>query len=291
MRCVCNLRQRPVWPTGFFFNQTTLGVYSSRDEDWLRTNGRLGQTSPPSPFSSFVSDRPAIYPANIFQLFFHSASSLLFSNHRPTSIVPFIRGKTRHARSFSIVPPAFRFRLPLSLPTHPCPPPVICRENWLRNIFNCPSIFNGGKKKKKKKKIPDRSFLSIIFFFQNFKLSMHIYCIYIESELIKVFNHFIVGYIPGFNTRYGLSFMRAVEEGTREWRENQIKLKARRDLTQTAERNATSRNLLLQTQADINVLTDRDNDKNRLTTFRMYYIIRSCFLQFSMNLINNKKFN
>lgn len=178
LRCVCNLRQRPVWPTGFFFNQTTLGVYSSRDEDWLRTNGRLGQTSPPSPFSSFVSDRPAIYPANIFQLFFHSASSLLFSNHRPTSIVPFIRGKTRHARSFSIVPPAFRFRLPLSLPTHPCPPPVICRENWLRNIFNCPSIFNGGKKKKKKKKIPDRSFLSIIFFLQNFKLTMHIYCTY-----------------------------------------------------------------------------------------------------------------
>lgn len=120
---------------------------------------------------------------------------------------------------------------------------------------------------------------------------LYIYCIYIESELIKIFNHFIVGYIPGFNTRYGLSFMRAVEEGTREWRENQIKLKARRDLTQTAERNATSRNLLLQTQADINVLTDRDNDKNRLTTFRMYYIIRSCFLQFSMNLINNKKFN
>lgn len=74
--------------------------------------------------------------------------------------------------------------------------------------------------------------------------------------------------------------MRAVEEGTREWRENQIKLKARRDLTQTTERNATSRNLLLQTRADINVLTDRHNDKNRLTTFRMYYIIRSCFCNF-----------
>lgn len=86
--------------------------YPSRDEDWLRAIGRLEQTSSLSPFSSFVSDRPAIYPANIFQLFFHSASSLLFSNHRPTSIVPFIRGKTRHARSFSIVPPASRFRLP-----------------------------------------------------------------------------------------------------------------------------------------------------------------------------------
>lgn len=66
--------------------------------------------------------------------------------------------------------------------------------------------------------------------------------------------------------------MRAVEEGTREWRENQIKLKARRDLTQTTERNTISRNLLLQTRADLNVLTDRDNDKNRLTTFRMYYL-------------------
>lgn len=92
--------------------------YLSRDEDWLRAIGRLEQTSSLSPFSSFVSDRPAIYPANIFQLFFHSASSLLFSNHRPTSIVPFIRGKTRHARSFSIVPPASRFRLP---PPHLCP--------------------------------------------------------------------------------------------------------------------------------------------------------------------------
>lgn len=182
LRCVCNLRQRPVWPTGFFFNQTTLGVYSSRDEDWLRTNGRLGQTSPLSPFSSFVSDRPAIYPANIFQLFFHSASSLLFSNHRPTSIVPFIRGKTRHARSFSIVPPAFRFRLPLSLPTHPCPPPVICRENWLRNIFNCPSIFNGGKKKKKKKKKfrIDRFFRS--FFSSKTLNCLCIYIVYIENS-------------------------------------------------------------------------------------------------------------
>ncbi|XP_026298608.1 inositol hexakisphosphate kinase 3 isoform X2 [Apis mellifera] len=91
-----------------------------------------------------------------------------------------------------------------------------------------------------------------------------------ERHLLKPPPPYILGYtgyIPGFNTRYGLSFMRAVEEGTREWRENQIKLKARRDLTQTAERNATSRNLLLQTQTDINVLTDRDNDKNRLTTF------------------------
>lgn len=122
------------------------------------------------------------------------------------------------------------------------------------------------------------------------KLKNRIIYIYVESELIKIFNHFTVGYIPGFNTRYGLSFMRAVEEGTREWRENQIKLKARRDLTQTTERNATSRNLLLQTQTDINVLTDRDNDKNRLTTFRMYNII-CIFLQFSINLINNKELN
>ncbi|XP_076398038.1 uncharacterized protein LOC100882311 isoform X2 [Megachile rotundata] len=41
------------------------------------------------------------------------------------------------------------------------------------------------------------------------------------------------GYIPGFNSRYGLSFMRAVEEGAREWRENQNKLRARKEITRT----------------------------------------------------------
>ncbi|XP_017756943.1 PREDICTED: uncharacterized protein LOC108548500 isoform X2 [Eufriesea mexicana] len=59
------------------------------------------------------------------------------------------------------------------------------------------------------------------------------------------------GYIPGFNNRYGLSFMRAVEEGAREWRENQTKLKARRDLTQTKiEKSVASKNHLLQTRTD-----------------------------------------
>lgn len=37
--------------------------------------------------------RPTIYRANISRLFFHSVSSLLFSNHRPTSIAPFIHGQ------------------------------------------------------------------------------------------------------------------------------------------------------------------------------------------------------
>lgn len=32
------------------------------------------------------------------------------------------------------------------------PPPVICRENWLRNIFNCPSIFNGRRRRKRRRK-------------------------------------------------------------------------------------------------------------------------------------------
>ena len=85
----------------------------------------------------------------------------------------------------------------------------------------------------------------------------------------------ITGYIPGFNNRYGLSFMKAVEEGAREWCENQIKLKARRDLTYSKiEKNVSPRQFLLRTRtddADMRISVDYDhncNNKNRLTTFR-----------------------
>lgn len=88
-----------------------------------REQGRLALSPPllplplspaPLPSQFRFKPAPAIYPANIFQLFFHSASSLLFSNHRPTSIVPFIRGKRGTLALFPIVPPAFRFRPPPS---------------------------------------------------------------------------------------------------------------------------------------------------------------------------------
>ncbi|XP_043524162.1 uncharacterized protein LOC122536123 isoform X3 [Frieseomelitta varia] len=82
------------------------------------------------------------------------------------------------------------------------------------------------------------------------------------------------GYIPGFNNRYGLSFMKAVEEGAKEWCENQIKLKARRDLTcSKIEKDVSSRQFLLRTRTngtDMRVSNDYDHDcnnKNRLTTF------------------------
>ncbi|XP_043590438.1 uncharacterized protein LOC122571139 isoform X2 [Bombus pyrosoma] len=81
------------------------------------------------------------------------------------------------------------------------------------------------------------------------------------------------GYIPGFNSSYGLSFMRAVEEGAREWRENQIKLKAHRDLMQPkVEKSTISRHFLFRPRADdIDIPVDHDHDfnhdKNRLTTF------------------------
>ncbi|KAK1123234.1 hypothetical protein K0M31_008866 [Melipona bicolor] len=82
------------------------------------------------------------------------------------------------------------------------------------------------------------------------------------------------GYIPGFNNRYGLSFMKAVEEGAKEWYKNQIKLKVRRDFTcSKIGKNVSSRQFLFRTRTDdtdMRVSDDYDhncNNKNRLTTF------------------------
>ncbi|XP_071859731.1 inositol hexakisphosphate kinase isoform X2 [Bombus fervidus] len=80
------------------------------------------------------------------------------------------------------------------------------------------------------------------------------------------------GYIPGFNSCYGLSFMRAVEEGAKEWRENQIKLKTHRDLMQPKVEKTISRHFLFRPRADnIDIPVDHDHDfnhdRNRLTTF------------------------
>lgn len=74
------------------------------------------------------------------------------------------------------------------------------------------------------------------------------------------------GYIPGFNSTYGLSFMRAVEEGAKEWRGNQNKLRARRDalrtqIEKTSYPTVRPDNITLQTDHN------RDHDKKRRTTF------------------------
>lgn len=122
LRCVCNLRQRPVWPTGFFFNQTTLGVYSSRDEDWLRTNGRLGQTSPPLPILQFcfrpagyLSSKyfPVIFPFRFFFIVFQS----------PPDIDRSFYPRENAARSFVFHCSARVSFPPPSLPPHPSLPP------------------------------------------------------------------------------------------------------------------------------------------------------------------------
>ncbi|CAK9827936.1 Protein FAM166B [Anthophora retusa] len=82
------------------------------------------------------------------------------------------------------------------------------------------------------------------------------------------------GYIPGFNSKFGMSFMRAVEEGAKEWREKQIKLRVRRDVMRAeVERHSdASRNLLSRARADnvaveIDHDQDHDQEKYRPTTF------------------------
>lgn len=79
--------------------------------------------------------RPVIYRANISQLFFHSTFSLLFSNHRSTSIVPFNHGK-RCTPAFSIVPPLLHPTRLRNGCVFLLANRVICRENCLRNVFN-----------------------------------------------------------------------------------------------------------------------------------------------------------
>ncbi|XP_047363355.1 protein FAM166B-like isoform X1 [Vespa velutina] len=70
------------------------------------------------------------------------------------------------------------------------------------------------------------------------------------------------GYIPGFNNRYGLPFMRAVEEGAKEWHEVQSKLRARRDVMKAQAERTDSRNLLSRVRAD-NVAVEIDHGQER----------------------------
>ncbi|XP_043287670.1 uncharacterized protein [Venturia canescens] len=75
------------------------------------------------------------------------------------------------------------------------------------------------------------------------------------------------GYIPGYNNKYGLSFMRAVEEGGREWRETQTKLRLRRDAMRAhVDQRTTPRNMLSRARAD-NVEIEIDHGHPREPTF------------------------
>lgn len=67
------------------------------------------------------------------------------------------------------------------------PPPVICRENWLRNIFNCPSIFNGRRRRRRRKKFQiDRFFRSSLSSCKTSnRRDKNIYTSYIYTQLFK----------------------------------------------------------------------------------------------------------
>ncbi|XP_011639598.1 UPF0605 protein CG18335-like isoform X1 [Pogonomyrmex barbatus] len=74
------------------------------------------------------------------------------------------------------------------------------------------------------------------------------------------------GYIPGFSSRYGLSFMKAVEAGAKEWHEMQMKLRARRDAMRAHAERTDPRNLLSRARADnVDIEIDHGHDKDRRT--------------------------
>ncbi|XP_076682915.1 uncharacterized protein LOC143376455 isoform X2 [Andrena cerasifolii] len=89
-----------------------------------------------------------------------------------------------------------------------------------------------------------------------------------EAHLFKAPPYILgyTGYIPGFNSRYGLSFMRAVEEGAREWRENQSKLRARREAMRAQAERTDPRNLLPRSRTDhLAAEIDHGHDQHRTT--------------------------
>ncbi|XP_029047809.1 protein FAM166B-like isoform X1 [Osmia bicornis bicornis] len=79
------------------------------------------------------------------------------------------------------------------------------------------------------------------------------------------------GYIPGFNSIYGLSFMRAVEEGAKEWRKNQNKLRAREEAMRVRVERHDSSNVLSQVRTD-NVAAEIDHGHHRNSTTFHYEI-------------------
>ncbi|KAK0085268.1 hypothetical protein PV325_005519 [Microctonus aethiopoides] len=74
------------------------------------------------------------------------------------------------------------------------------------------------------------------------------------------------GYIPGINNIYGLPFMRAVEQGGRDWQATQSKLRLRRDAMRAHVERTNPRNLLSRARTD-NVNVEIDHGFDREQTF------------------------
>ncbi|XP_033207991.1 protein FAM166B-like isoform X2 [Belonocnema kinseyi] len=74
------------------------------------------------------------------------------------------------------------------------------------------------------------------------------------------------GYIPGFNDKYGLPFMRAVEEGAKDWNETQNKIRVRRDSLRAHAERRDPRNLLSRVRQD-NVHVEKDHGHRKEKNF------------------------
>lgn len=87
---------------------------------------------------------------------------------------------------------------------------------------------------------------------------------------------YYTGYIPGFNSRYGLPFMKAVEVGAKEWHETQMKLRARRDAMRAHVERTDPRNLLSRARTDnVDIEIDHGYDRDR-KSFGIYVsVVRS----------------
>lgn len=90
-----------------------------------------------------------------------------------------------------------------------------------------------------------------------------------------------VGYIPGFNARYGLTFMKAVEEGGKEWRDTQTKTRNRRDVLRTRTDRIEPKNVLSQLRSE-NVPIEID----RLDGKKKQYFGKSAASDYSHDLTN-----
>ncbi|XP_032663232.1 UPF0605 protein GA14893-like isoform X1 [Odontomachus brunneus] len=89
-----------------------------------------------------------------------------------------------------------------------------------------------------------------------------------ETRLYKAPPYILgyTGYIPGFSSRYGLPFMRAVEAGAKEWHEAQMKLRARRDAMRAHAERTDPRNLLSRARADnVDIEIDHSHEGDRRT--------------------------
>lgn len=92
-------------------------------------------------------------------------------------------------------------------------------------------------------------------------------------DLILLIYH--TGYIPGFNNRYGLPFMKAVEVGAKEWHETQMKLRVRRDAMRAHAERTDPRNLLSRARADnVDIEIDHGYDRDR-KSFGIYASVAS----------------